>query len=415
MASLVKHVVVDSGGFIRNAPLHEIGANIYTLPEVVNEIRDKATKQRLQVLPYKLQFREPSAECVKAVSDFARKTGDYRSLSSVDIKVIALAYLLEKENAGTEHIRTEPVKQEVWTASKKSLEKPTDIAGFYIKQKTNQVTEDSIDDGKSNAVELVQSSPVSSEIVSNDTISPESQRNELHNEYEHTVNDEELQEEEEESEGESDDDSSDDGGWITPSNLKAARKAMGDQNTEKAEVTVGCITTDFAIQNVLIQMGLNVVSVDGMLIKKTKNFVLRCSACLKLTKNLEKEFCPHCGNHTLQKLTMTVNEDGSIQYFLSRRKPMTTRGLKYSLPMPKGGKHANNPILCEDQIIAQQRTTKFSKNNKLDVFSPDYVANSSPFSLNDVTSRAAQLGIRDHKGQKSRNPNESRKRRGRRK
>ena len=38
---------------------------MYTIPEVVKEIRDKATKQRLQVLPYELIFREPSAEAIR--------------------------------------------------------------------------------------------------------------------------------------------------------------------------------------------------------------------------------------------------------------------------------------------------------------------------------------------------------------
>ena len=45
------------------------------------------------------------------VRSFSRKTGDFRSLSIVDIKVLALAYQLEKEyNNGTQHLRTEPAK-----------------------------------------------------------------------------------------------------------------------------------------------------------------------------------------------------------------------------------------------------------------------------------------------------------------
>jgi len=43
-----------------------IGENLYTISDVVEEIRDKATKQRLQVLPYTLTFREPSAEAIHA-------------------------------------------------------------------------------------------------------------------------------------------------------------------------------------------------------------------------------------------------------------------------------------------------------------------------------------------------------------
>ena len=43
------------------------------------------------------------------VSDFARKTGDFYSLSITDIKVIALNYTFERElNKGVSHLRTEP-------------------------------------------------------------------------------------------------------------------------------------------------------------------------------------------------------------------------------------------------------------------------------------------------------------------
>ena len=42
------------------------------------------------------------------VSDFAKKTGDYPSLSAVDIRVLALTYQLEKEFCGDSHIKKEP-------------------------------------------------------------------------------------------------------------------------------------------------------------------------------------------------------------------------------------------------------------------------------------------------------------------
>jgi RNA-binding protein NOB1 len=44
---------------------------------------------------------------------------------------------------------------------------------------------------------------------------------------------------------------------------------------------VGCMTADFAKQNVLLQMGLDLVSVDGKRIEKLKTWVLRCHACFK--------------------------------------------------------------------------------------------------------------------------------------
>ena len=84
-----------------------------------------------------------------------------------------------------------------------------------------------------------------------------------------------------------------------------------------------------------------------------------------------------------------------------------------SIPMFRGGKHANNPHLFEDQPAPQQRTAKKAQ-GVLDVLDPDYIANQSPFMLNDVTSRASQLGIRSKKGQTNwdrRNPNVGRKKR----
>jgi len=45
------------------------------------------------------------------VVEFARKTGDLCSLSTTDIRVIALAYTLQRELVGTDHLRTEPTKK----------------------------------------------------------------------------------------------------------------------------------------------------------------------------------------------------------------------------------------------------------------------------------------------------------------
>merc|ERR1719320_1770736 len=41
-------------------------------------------------MPLDLSYRQPSAEAVKKISDFARKTGDYASLSAVEIRVLAV-------------------------------------------------------------------------------------------------------------------------------------------------------------------------------------------------------------------------------------------------------------------------------------------------------------------------------------
>lgn len=85
--------------------------------------------------------------------------------------------------------------------------------------------------------------------------------------------------------------------------------------------------------------------------------------------------------------------------------------VQYSLPRPQGGKHANNPVLCEDQREAQKRLSKHSK-KKVDVFDDDYVTNSSPFAPTDIYSRAAThgyIGRNTGAAHGRRNPNENHK------
>ena len=48
----------------------------------------------------------------------------------------------------------------------------------------------------------------------------------------------------------------------------------------------------------------------------------------RISTDMTREFCHHCGNQTLRRVSMTVEEDGSIKYFLSTKKPMSTRGMK---------------------------------------------------------------------------------------
>ena len=99
-------LVVDSGGFIKNAPLRELAGRLVTLQDVVSEIRDKETRQRMQVLPYDLEFRNPSSIGLAKVSEFAKKTGDFASLSLTDLNVLAVTWDLEVElRGGSDHLK----------------------------------------------------------------------------------------------------------------------------------------------------------------------------------------------------------------------------------------------------------------------------------------------------------------------
>ncbi|XP_014467540.1 PREDICTED: RNA-binding protein NOB1 [Dinoponera quadriceps] len=213
---------------------------------------------------------------------------------------------------------------------------------------------------------------------------------------------------------ENEEDEDDDGGWITPGNFANIKKQMDSAVLEGKAATVACLTMDFAMQNVLMQMGLNVATLDGRLIKQMRTFIFRCYACFRTTSIMTKVFCPHCGNKTLKKVEVTLDENGKQQIHINFRRPLSTKGKKFSLPTPKGGKHSNNPILCEDQPMPDQRPTRLAriKNNPLE---DDYIAGYSPFIMRDVNSKSAMLGIKPGGGGvkywMKRNPNESRKKR----
>ena len=185
-------------------------------------------------------------------------------------------------------------------------------------------------------------------------------------------------------ENDDDDDlSEDDGdGWITPGNLKNKKAVFAgtDEGCIPKKLTVACMTTDFAMQNVCKQLGLNIIGTNGMMIKETKNWILRCYGCFKTTPNMDKKFCPKCGNKTLKRVSVTVNADGSQHIHISTRRPLNTKGKKFSLPAPKGGKHGVKPNLVEDQREAQQRLSRkaLQKNNPM---GDDFMAGSSPFVL----------------------------------
>ncbi|XP_077144644.1 RNA-binding protein NOB1 isoform X2 [Ranitomeya variabilis] len=398
-SSRVLHVVADSGAFLRNAVLQEIGLHIYTVRDVVTEIRDKPTRRRLAVLPYELLFREPTPESIQLVTDFSKKTGDYGSLSATDIKVLALAYQLEVEHVGAEHINKEPTRKSAGNKdslktqmTKVCAEENEEYNSFFFWRSPLPSIEDDL-------LELM-----NGQLMSVTTSSKEaSVLGGLDHGADKSAEDEEGKDEE--------DDDDDGGGWITPSNIKQIQQDMGCREAP-ANVVVGCLTTDFAMQNVLIQMGLHVLSVDGMLIRQTRSYILRCHGCFKTTADMTKLFCPNCGNKTLKKIAVSVNEDGGLHMHFSRNpKVFNTRGMRYSLPAPQGGKHASNPQLVDDQKFPQQRLSNKAR-SKTDVFNPDYIAGASPFVENDIYSRAANLNIRDGAigaGRKRVNPNAPRK------
>ncbi|KRZ35339.1 RNA-binding protein NOB1, partial [Trichinella pseudospiralis] len=366
----VEHLLVDTVGFVKADDLRKFGKNIYTIQDVLNEIRDSNTRKKLSILPYDLKTVMPDEKAIRFVTEFAKKTGDYPSLSVTDVKLIAAVYTMELEHVGSEHIIQEPKMQKTFSVGGQKCEEGKGLPGFYMPSKKKQSDCNDLEE----AVRKI-------DIHDNSTSEEENSFSESDSEYEDEIRD-----------------TSNLSGWITPENFSSTVDSANDT------VPVACLTADFAIQNVLLHMGLKVVSVDGMLIKQLKTYILRCFSCFHTTSKMMKKFCPNCGNATLKRLAISVDENGCTVFHFSRRNVISVRGSKFSIPAPKGGKHANNLILCEDQPVSQNRLSRKARQN-LDVFDPDYIAGHSPFSLNDITSRSALLGIRAIHKPPKRNPN----------
>lgn len=410
MPKNIKHLVVDTTAFIKDINLQDIAENIYTVQEVCDEITHDRQRRKLVVLPYDLNVKDVFPENIKFITEFAKKTGDYTSLSATDIKVMALTYQLEREKVGTEHLKNEPSMQKtvkVTGLTNFNLH-PIENKGTDSQSETNdsKVTEPETDDNCNTKEDIVSSKttvensePAKVNIQGGDDQLAEDIVNKIKNMELNDVDNimVKLSESDQKEDSEIEDESDSDGGdWITPENLAEKKKEadMGEFEAKPAEVA--CITSDFAMQNVLKQIGLNVTSIDGRIIRQLRTFIFRCTTCFKTTSVMTKLFCPKCGHATLKKVAVSIDDDGNQHIHINGKKPLTARGKRFSLPTPKGGQHFQYPILSEDQHIHKRFATKMgrSKTNALD---PDYMAGFSPFSMRDVNSKSAVLGVRADK------------------
>lgn len=139
---------------------------------------------------------------------------------------------------------------------------------------------------------------------------------------------------------------------------KKIQKAAQGQDTVNAPKKVIFLTSDFAMQNVIIQMGFILLTIDGMRLTRVKRFKLLCRACFRLNMDIEREFCDYCGTHALSKVSVFINEDGKITFFDNPKRRINLRGTIYSIPKAKGGRNNQDLILREDEFMTGERYMK---------------------------------------------------------
>ncbi|ALC48557.1 CG2972 [Drosophila busckii] len=452
----IKYIVADTTAFINAVPLNEYADNVLTVPDVVAEVRNKRQIRRLCVLPFDLQVREPRPESVKHCVEFAKKTGDYASLSGIDLKVIALTYELEADTVGTEHLRTEPVVSTV-IASKEKPEEMQDVnnkrlVGWYMPEGNEEEEDDDGDDDEEGDEEeeeeqVVEEDKVKANIEAQllgeatesktteatttaaadddeDEEEDDLTQEQLDKLFEKLKCDASADEEqaacellvaqpkdEDESEEQqmpainnNDDEEVGNDGWITHSNIKKAKKALEGKVELDIVPPVACMTTDYALQNVLKQLNLQLAALNGRIIKQLRTYILRCYTCYKTTSIMTKVFCPKCGNKTLKRVAVSLDENGKQVIHINTRRSLTAKYKNQSLPRFQGGKHSRNPILFEDQPMPRQMPSRVAK-TKTNALNEDYIAGFSPFVMRDVDSKSAMLRSKGNLKEWARNNN----------
>ena len=187
-----------------------------------------------------------------------------------------------------------------------------------------------------------------------------------------------------------DDEESDGGEWITPGNLqKHQSKDTSDAPFQQGDPQLGVatMTTDYAMQNVLLQMNLHLLSPAMQRIRHARSTVLRCHACFLTTREMDKQFCPRCGQPTLQRVSCSTSADGEFQIHLSSKYQHNKRGDKYSIPKPVGGTSngkmrgpgggkggwGRELVLSEDQKEYQKQVGEQKRSKARDPMDQDYL------------------------------------------
>jgi rRNA maturation endonuclease Nob1 len=184
-------------------------------------------------------------------------------------------------------------------------------------------------------------------------------------------------------------------------------------------VRVSLFTTDFSMQNVSLQLGLFILSAQGLVVTQIRRWVLRCMACYTLQgTDLTRLFCKRCGAAHMSRVACSLQRNGSLQLHLRKGYQVDTAGMKYSLPAPgKQDRFEGEVLLREDQLLLgiwRQKAVRVRRDVQ-SAFGED-VTDAIGMHLNKQTSLHVGMGARS-KGNSKGNPNaqKGRERRGKKK
>lgn len=149
--------------------------------------------------------------------------------------------------------------------------------------------------------------------------------------------------------------------WITPENVHSYN-VNSTKPDEKQKVA--CMTTDFAMQNVLLHMGLAVITLDGFAAKGVRSWGQLCRACYEVYANTSRQFCENCGNATVDRVPLVVDSQTGTVTVKDTRKWINNRGTIYTQPKPVTGKSKQMYIVAEDQLMMPRYRNQLRQMNR---------------------------------------------------
>ncbi len=92
-------LVIDTAGFLSGYIATIYGTKIYTVKEVLEEVKDSCSKERLELVlsSGKIDVREPSRYSIERVRAIASEENFLEALSETDQKLLALAIELKEK------------------------------------------------------------------------------------------------------------------------------------------------------------------------------------------------------------------------------------------------------------------------------------------------------------------------------
>ncbi|KAI4237332.1 MAG: hypothetical protein LQ352_007946 [Teloschistes flavicans] len=344
-------IILDAGPMLKNDPpipsLLAKADRLVTVAAVISEIRDATARSRIETTwkPF-LEISSPSSQSLKLVTDFARKTGDLAVLSRPDLDILALTYEFELQKNGSSHIRTVPgqklekdrpvTERKESTSASKSTDKENEdskpIVGIISDSTQSGVPVQEVSDAPDSTLDTTDcSDAVTSLHISEDTRQDPLEPTAFSASTDATNA---VPPPKEDSESDAD-------GWITPSNIQKHQAKDAHHTTlpisPEQPLDVACMTTDFAMQNVLLSMNLSLLSPSLHRVRNIKTFILRCHACFSTTKDMTKQFCPRCGKPTLTRVSCSTNSKGEFRLHLKKNMQWNHRGDRFSIPKPVSG------------------------------------------------------------------------------